>query len=141
MKSAAASLFLGALFGWIASRAGITDFSHITGMFALRDFHMFGVLGVAVTFIAIGLALLKGKPTLSGRPLALKPRTRHPGNFPGGMIFGAGWAITGACPGTSLVQVGMGHWGSLFTVAGLVIGILLYRPIHRRFFNWSTDSC
>ncbi len=141
MKSAGIALVLGLVYGWIISRSGIAQFEHITGMFSLTDFHMFGVLGVAVPVAGLIKWLLKGRPTLNGEPFALTKKVLHRGNYIGGMIFGAGWAVTGACPGTSLGQLGTLHWGAIFTLIGIAIGVLLYRPVNRHVFKWSTDSC
>jgi uncharacterized membrane protein YedE/YeeE len=141
MKTIVVNLFFGILFGWIISRAGVADYGHINGMFAFDDFHLFGVLGIAVPLAAIGFLFLKGKPTLAGGKLALTKKSIHPGTFPGGLIFGIGWALTGACPGTSIVQLGTGHWGALLTIAGITAGVSVYRLVHGKFFSWPMDTC
>lgn len=141
MKTVVVNLAMGLLFGFFLSRAGVADFAHINGMFSFTDFHMFGVLGVAVMVGFVGLRAFKGTRTLVGPAMALNPRKLKPGNFTGGLLFGAGWAITGACPGTSLVQIGAGHWGAVLTLVGIVAGILTFRPLNERYWKWPNDSC
>lgn len=141
MKTLIVNVLMGVLLGFILSRAGVAEFDHVTGMFALRDFHMFGVIGLAVPVSAFGLFLLRGKKSLNGLALPPKRKNRHPGNFPGGFLFGVGWALTGACPGTSFVQLGSGHWGAAVTIVGAVIGMFAYRRLHQRYFSWPLDTC
>ncbi len=118
----------GLLFGFILSRVGATDFDAIFGMFALTDLHLMGVIGVAVAVAAPGLWLLRrrGIAGPSG-PIVIQPKPRKPGNVVGAVIFGAGWALTGTCPGTVLAQIGEGQVVAGFTLAGVFGGVLLYR--------------
>jgi uncharacterized membrane protein YedE/YeeE len=88
--------------------------------------------GVALTALVFRLVPLR-------RPLA--PRPVHPGIVPGGVLFGVGWALTGACPAIPLVQVAEGKLWALATLAGVVVGTALYRAIHARFFRWDVGSC
>ena len=141
MKTLSVNLLMGMLLGFILNRAGVAEFSHVTGMFSLQDFHMFGVLGVAVPVSALGLYLLRGKKSFNGITLPPKRKERHPGNLPGGLLFGIGWAVTGACPGTSIVQLTSGHWGAAVTIVGIVAGMFAYRALHKRYFSWPLDSC
>lgn len=142
-RQIAVNLVMGVLFGWLLSRAGAYEFFHVAGMFAFEDFHLYGVLGVAFGVAALGFQLFKRTqaPTLSGRPLNVRQKPRHPGNIPGSLVFGVGWALTGACPGTSLVQIGSGYGGAILTVIGIGIGVLIYRPLHAKHFSWNADTC
>lgn len=122
-------LFLGAgaLFGFLLSQARATDFAAIHGMFRLTDLHLFGVIGVAVATAAAGLALLRRGPktALNGEAISVKPKPVHKGLFAGGLVFGVGWALSGACPGTALAQLGEGKLYALATVAGILVGTWL----------------
>jgi uncharacterized membrane protein YedE/YeeE len=122
---------LGAVFGFVLSRARATDYDTIAGMFRLTDLHLMGVIGVAIGTSALGLWVLRraGNRTLGGEPIGFGPKPWHAGVFRGGLLFGVGWALTGACPGTSLVQVGEGKVVALFTVAGILAGTYLYGRI------------
>ena len=141
VKTLAINLLLGVLFGFILTRAGVADFGHVTGMFSLTDFHMYGVIGTAVPIGALGLYILRNQPGFNGRRLPPPKKARHPGNLPGGLLFGLGWALTGACPGTSLVQLASGHWSAIVTIIGASAGIFAYRVVHKRYFSWNLDTC
>ena len=122
-------VLMGTFFGFVLSRAGATDFDAIAGMFTLTDLQLFGVIGVAVAVSAPLFAFFKkrGIACESGCQRTLKPKPRKAGNVLGGLLFGAGWAITGTCPGTVLAQLGEGKVVALFTLAGVLVGTALYR--------------
>jgi uncharacterized membrane protein YedE/YeeE len=117
-------LAFGALFGFLLSRARASDFAAIAGMFRLTDLHLFGVIGVAIATAALGLAALRASQAraLDGAAIVLKTKPYTRAVFAGGLIFGVGWALSGACPGTALTQIGEGKLYALATVAGIVAG-------------------
>lgn len=118
----------GVLFGFTLSRARVTDYDTIGAMFRLADLHVMFVIGAAIATAALGLWVLRrtGNLTASGRPIEMRKKPWHQGAIWGGLVFGVGWALSGACPGTSLVQVGEGKLIALFTVAGIVLGTYGY---------------
>jgi uncharacterized membrane protein YedE/YeeE len=118
----------GILFGFVLSRARATDYDTIAGMFRLTDLHLMLVIGGAIATAALGLWVLRrrGNLTASGQPVEMRRKPWHRGAIWGGLVFGAGWALSGACPGTSLVQVGEGKLVALFTVAGILVGTYAY---------------
>ena len=118
----------GALFGFVLSRGRVSDYDTIAGMFRLTDLHLFGVIGAAIATSALGLWLIRrgGNRTISGAPVDVRRKPWQGGVFSGGLMLGAGWALSGACPGTSLVQVGEGKLLALFTVAGIVLGTYVF---------------
>lgn len=118
----------GVLFGFALSRARATDYDTIAGMFRLTDLHLMGVIGSAIATAALGFWLLRhaGSRTVFGQSAELKRKPWHTGAIWGGLVFGVGWALSGACPGTSLAQVGEGKLVALFTVAGILVGTYLY---------------
>ena len=120
----------GTLFGFVLSRVGATQYDAINGMFLLNDLHLMGVIGIAVLVAAIGLRLprwLGANRSDAGFAIQSKP-IKH-GNIVGGLVFGAGWALSGACPGTGLAQLGEGQLSALFTVGGIFLGTWLYRRL------------
>jgi uncharacterized membrane protein YedE/YeeE len=123
-----AFLAFGVLFGFALSRSRATDYDTIAGMFLLTDLHLVGVIGTAIATAAVGFWLLRraGGRTVRGEPIELRRKPWHPGAVWGGLLFGAGWALSGACPGTSLVQLGEGKLVALATVAGILAGTYLY---------------
>ena len=116
----------GLLFGFVLSRVGATDMDAIAGMFLLTDLHLVGVIGGAVVVAGVGLALLRRR---SGGQALIQPKPMKPGLVVGAALFGAGWALTGTCPGTGLAQLGEGHLMAVFTLAGILAGSGLYRAI------------
>ena len=71
----------------------------------------------------------------------MTPRNIHPGSAIGGLLFGIGWALGGACPGVALVQLGEGQLAAGLTLIGIFSGNWLYAAAHERFFRWSSRSC
>jgi uncharacterized membrane protein YedE/YeeE len=118
----------GGLFGYALSRGRVTDYDTIAGMFRLTDLHLFGVIGSAIATAALGLWLVRrgGNVTVLGAPVEIRRKPWQAGTVWGGLMFGAGWALTGACPGTALVQVGEGKVVALITVAGILTGTYVY---------------
>ena len=126
-------LVLGTFFGFVLSRSGAADYNFIQGMFLFERFQLYGIIGSAVVLTAPGLWLIQRRGrTVRGAPVQveLKPMTR--GTIVGSVLFGAGWALAGACPGPIVAQVGMGRLSSLFTLAGLFLGITLADALARR---------
>ena len=127
-------VLFGTAFGFVLSRSGAADYDYIQGMFLLDSFQLYGIIGTAVAVTAPGLWLLKraGRTAL-GDPIRVKPKPRHPGNVVGGVLFGAGWSITGMCPGPILVNVGEGKVYALGALAGVLVGAALFGVLYDRF--------
>lgn len=121
-------LAFGAVFGFVLSRVGATEYDAIARMFLLEDFHLAGVIGVAVLVAGLGLAIVRrARSGVLARYAALvQEKPMKPGLVLGAALFGAGWAITGTCPGTGLAQIGEGKIMALFTVSGMVLGTAAY---------------
>jgi uncharacterized membrane protein YedE/YeeE len=127
-------LVFGTVFGWVLSRSGAADYDFIQGMFLLTNFQLYGIIGAAVAVTAPGLWLLKRRGrTAFGAALEVRPKPRHPGNVVGGILFGAGWSITGMCPGPILVNVGEGKLYALGALAGALVGAALFGVLYERF--------
>lgn len=117
-------LCFGMIFGIALWKAKATDPRVMQGLFLFENFHLAGVMGVAIATAFIGFALLKrGMPiALSGEPMKLVPPPWRPHAFAYGLIFGLGWALTGACPGPAFAALGEGRGYVLVTLAGMLIG-------------------
>jgi hypothetical protein len=91
-------LALGALFGFLLSRAGVTDYPRMLDLFRFRDLHVGGVMGVAIAVSALGLCWLvrKRSNAVIGCALELAPKPMRPRLFALSLVFGVGWALTGA---------------------------------------------
>ena len=127
---------IGLGFGFALSRTGFSSWDEVHRMFTFADLRLLLTFMTAVTLLAVGWAVI-------GRLSAPRWTTRpvHPGSLVGGLLFGAGWALTGACPSIALVQLGEGQLGALLTIAGIFAGNWLYSVVHERYFRWSSAGC
>ncbi len=91
-------LIFGLIFGFILSRARATDYNTIIDMFRFTDLHIAGVIIVAIAVAAIGLYLLRlsQAKALVGCAIEIQPKPAHRWILVAGIVFGAGWALTGA---------------------------------------------
>jgi uncharacterized membrane protein YedE/YeeE len=132
MSSAVYVLF-GAAFGFALVQARAADPAAIVDMFLLRDLHLFGVIGSAVATAAVGFALVARRPrALSGAACELGRKPFHDRVLAGGVVFGAGWALSATCPGTALAQLGEGKLYALATIAGIAAGSALHALAGKR---------
>ncbi len=121
-------LFIGIAFGIVFVKAEIISWFRILEMFRLESFHMYGVLMTAIVTGIISVFLIKklGIKTLSGEKIILKAKVFHKGQIYGGLIFGFGWAMTGACPGPLFAQIGTGATVVLITLLSAIFGTWTY---------------
>lgn len=121
-------LIMGALFGIILVKSEVISWYRIQEMFRLQSFHMFGVIGSAVVTGAISVWLIKkfNIKTLRGEKIELPTKTFNKGQIYGGLIFGFGWAITGACPGPLFAQLGTGFSVVIVTLFSAIAGTWFY---------------
>ncbi len=115
-------LVTGILFGIILVKSEVISWFRIQEMFRLQSFHMYGVIGSAVVTGIISVQLIKrfNIKTLSGEKIELPQKKFHKGQIYGGLLFGFGWALTGACPGPMFAQIGT---GALVVVVALLSAI------------------
>ena len=121
-------LIVGTIFGIVFVKAEIVSWFRIQEMFRLQSFHMYGVIGTAVVVGLISVQIIKrfNIKTLSGETVSIPDKTFNKGQIYGGLIFGLGWAITGACPGPLFAQIGSGFLAITVTFASAVAGTWLY---------------
>ncbi|MBF0349904.1 MAG: YeeE/YedE family protein [SAR324 cluster bacterium] len=124
-------LFLGfgILFGFVLVNAGVANYNVVREMFLFRSFHMYGLLMVAVGtsfFLTQTLKRLGTKSIIEQQPIDYSVPSYNKNHLIGGLIAGLGWALTGACPGPAIAQIGFGTLAGLFTVIGMFLGTFLY---------------
>jgi len=121
-------LAVGAMFGIVFVKAEIVSWFRIQEMFRFSSFHMYGVIGTAVAVGIASLLVIKAFQikTLAGEPIVVPDKRFHMGQIYGGLIFGLGWTLTGACPGPLFAQVGAGFAAVTVTLASAVAGTWLY---------------
>ncbi len=121
-------LIVGVLFGIVFVKAEIISWFRIQEMFRLQSFHMYGVIGSAVVVGMISVFLIKkfNIKTITGETVDFHPKKFQKGQVYGGLIFGLGWAITGACPGPIFAQIGSGYMAVIITLLSAVAGTWTY---------------
>lgn len=121
-------MLVGIVFGIVFVKAEIVSWFRIQEMFHMTSFHMYGVIGTAVLVGAISVALIKRfkLKTVYGEKIVLENKKFDRGQIIGGLIFGLGWAVTGACPGPLYAQVGAGFGVILITVLSALAGTWVY---------------
>jgi len=100
----------------------------IQEMFRLQSFHMYGVIGTAMVVGMISIALIKkfNLKTFHGEPILFHPKKFNKGQILGGLIFGLGWALTGACPGPLFAQIGTGSFVVAVIIVSAIAGTWTY---------------
>lgn len=122
-------LVVGIVFGIVMAKSEAFSWYRIQEMFRFQSFHMYGIIGTAVTLGVIGVALIKkyGIRDFAGNPILFHPKDKsYPRYFIGGSIFGLGWALSGACPGPMVVNIGYGYLPFIIVFAFAVLGTFLY---------------
>jgi uncharacterized membrane protein YedE/YeeE len=121
-------LILGILFGIVFVKAEIVSWYRIQEMFRMQSFHMYGVIGSAVLVGIISVQVIKrfNIRTIQGEAISIQPKRFHKGQIYGSLIFGLGWAITGACPGPLFAQIGSGFTVIIVTLLSAIAGTWLF---------------
>lgn len=127
-------LLIGALFGIIFSKAEVISWFRIQEMFRLESFHMYGIIGSAIFTAMISLQIIKRFKVKSfqGEEIKLAPKKFNKGNVYGGLIFGLGWAMTGACPGPLFAQIGSGSTVIIITLLSAIFGTWVYGKMREK---------
>ncbi|MEY3562935.1 MAG: hypothetical protein RLZZ294_941 [Bacteroidota bacterium] len=121
-------LVFGLFFGIVLIKAEVVSWYRIQEMFRLQSFHMFGVIGSAVAVGALSVFLIKKLKikTINGEEILLPEKTFNKGQIYGGLLFGFGWAMTGACPGPLFAQLGYGATTIIVTILSAIAGTWVY---------------
>lgn len=124
----------GLLFGIILVKAEVISWFRIQEMFRFQSFHMYGVIGSAVVVGIISVWIIKKYKikTIYGEPIEFVSKKFNKGNIYGGLIFGFGWAITGACPGPLFAQIGTGATVIIITLLSAIVGTWVYGKFRER---------
>ena len=121
--------FIGIAFGILMTKSEIISWFRIQEMFRFQSFHMYGIIGSAVLIGAAVTQVFKKKEinSLTGKPMLLIPKQGGISRYLiGGIIFGLGWALTGACPGPLYTLVGNGYSIILIVIASALMGTFVY---------------
>jgi len=121
-------VLVGLGFGIIFVKAEIISWFRIQEMFRFQSFHMFGIIGSAVVVGMISVFIIKkfNIKTIYGETIVFQTKEFNKGNIYGSILFGLGWAITGACPGPLFAQIGSGATVVLITLLSAIAGTWVY---------------
>ena len=122
-------LIFGIVFGIILTKGEVISWYRIYEMFRFQSFHMYGVIGSAVILGVIMIQVIKRKKikSIDGQVIKIEPKQRGVARYLiGGIIFGLGWALTGACPGPLFILVGNGIGVFIIAIASATLGTYVY---------------
>ncbi|AEW87276.1 transporter [Flavobacterium columnare] len=120
---------VGLLFGIVLTKAEAVSWYRIYEMFMFQSFHMYGIISVAILVGVLGIRFIKKKELtdVEGRPILIPDKdisiTRY---LLGGIIFGLGWALVGACPGPIFILLGTGVPAIFVVLLGALLGTFVY---------------
>lgn len=121
-------LLAGIFFGFSLSRSGASNYDYIYGMFTGQDLKLAFLMGTAIIVGGMGMIILKalGNKDVNGEEIKINRKPLNQYTVIGGCLFGIGWAVCGACPGTVLAQLGEGKVLGLCTFCGMLFGTWVY---------------
>jgi len=121
-------LFSGILFGILVVKSEVVSWYRIQEMFHLQSFHMYGVIGSAIAVGMLSIFLIKkfNIKTIDGETIVLDKKKFNKGQIYGGLLFGFGWALTGACPGPLYALIGTGSTVIIVTLLSAIAGTWVY---------------
>ncbi|MTG98453.1 MULTISPECIES: DUF6691 family protein [Myroides] len=129
-----AYLLVGMLFGIGMFKSGAASWFRIYEMFQFDSFHMYGIMGTALTIAVIATLIIKKKniKDFSGNKIEFTPKEKSiPRYLIGGIFFGLGWALGGACPGPMFALLGAGFYPIAIAIIGALLGTWFYGLIRK----------
>ena len=128
-------LALGFIFGVILIKAEVISWFRIQEMFRFQAFQMYGIIGSAIVIGMISVFLIKkyNIKTIQGEEIKIEPKKFSKGNSIGGLMFGLGWAMTGACPGPLYALVGSGILIIVVVLLSAIFGTWVYGCLRNKF--------
>ncbi len=126
-------LFVGIIFGLALTKGEAISWFRIQEMFRFESFHMFGIFMTAIPVGALGLFLIRklNVKTMEGSPIDMPVKKYHHGVILGSLIFGFGWALTGACPGPLYAQIGTGSFATIVTLLAAIAGTWTFGKVEK----------
>jgi uncharacterized membrane protein YedE/YeeE len=127
-------LFIGIFFGIVLFKSEAASWFRIYEMFQFDSFHMYGIISSALAIGVLFIQFIKRTKANSffGEQITISPKEKSFWRYAiGGIIFGLGWALAGACPGPMYVLAGAGFWPILVVVIGALLGTFFYGLIQQ----------
>ena len=122
-------LAVGFLFGIVLTKSEAVSWYRIFEMFRFESFHMYGIIGAAILTGFLSIQFFKKTATkdIEGKTVSIPDK--EIGSFRywiGGLLFGLGWALVGACPGPIFIMIGAGFYPVIIILVGALIGTFIY---------------
>ena len=128
-------LLIGTFFGILMYKSEAASWFRIFEMFEFGAFHMYGIIGSALVLGVIGVQIIKkfNIKAIGGNDMHLKPKNKSVSRYAiGGVLFGLGWALAGACPGPMYVLTGAGYVSILLVIFGALLGTFVYGMVKNK---------
>ena len=125
-------LAVGFLFGLVLTKSEAVSWYRIYEMFMFQSFHMYGIIGVAITTGVIGIQIIKRNKLKDIDGFAIEIIDKEKGSvryWIGGLLFGLGWALVGSCPGPIFILIGAGFMSVGIILVGALLGTFFYGVI------------
>lgn len=122
-------ILVGFIFGIVLTKSEAVSWYRIYEMFMFQSFHMFGIISVAIIVGVIGLQIIKRNNVkdFQGNPIVIADKEKGSYRYwIGGLFFGLGWALVGACPGPIFILLGAGFLPIIFVLIGALLGTFIY---------------
>lgn len=140
-KQLVLGLFFGIIFGFLLQKGGVAKYDVLLGALLLTDFT---VMKIMLAAILVGMVGIFSMHSFGLVKLHVKP-TKYAANIMGGLVFGAGFALLGYCPGTGAAALGQGNLDALAGIAGLLAGSYLYAELSenlgKNVLTWGDRGC
>jgi uncharacterized protein len=127
-------LLLGILFGIVLVKGEVVSWFRIQEMFRFQSFYMYGVIGSAVVVGIISVFIIKRfqLKSIDREKISFPTKHFHKGQIFGGLLFGFGWAMTGACPGPLFAQIGAGFTVVIVGLVSAIAGTWVYGSLQNK---------
>ena len=128
-------LVIGIMFGIVMFKSEAASWFRIYEMFRFESFHMYGIIGSALVIGVLGTLLIKknGMRDVQGEPITFQPKEKSFSRYMfGGIIFGLGWALAGACPGPIYTLIGAGYIPVIVVFLAALLGTFVYGLLRKK---------
>lgn len=122
-------LLVGIFFGIVLTKSEAVSWYRIYEMFHFQSFHMYGIIMVAILTGVIGIRIFKRRSVknVEGEKIQVADKEKGVTRYlAGGVLFGLGWALAGACPGPMYILLGAGFWSMAIVILGALLGTFVY---------------